>query len=1037
MYPPLHPSQPQISHSSVPPSQQYQSHMDHQTLSVLQIAYHLPQASTQPMTEFPQLDSGLVVPVFNQGDDLIACLNKAIAFLTAIASSRFSSTNNQLRTFFNLRNQTTIQDVMEDKQGLLNATIAKVGDTWRGNALSLSDQETHHALRKKAIGQASQTSILNNSAFQTEDLDAYDLDYDDVLNAKVNLMANLSNYGYDVISENKSCDNQNALDILQYFENNDLKAQLQVKDTTICKLKEHIKSMRENDKEEKVKHDIDEIETINIELEHGKEIVGNATQIPIATIISPGMFKLDLNPLAPRLLKNRDAHIDYLKHTQKQADILQGIVKQAKAKQPLVNALDFAFDTSLIHIESRKPLTAELFDVDSGWIFIVTVNTKEYHSDTLALWYSKDSAIALTAFADADHAGCQDTRRILWMRSQLTHYGFGFNKIPMYRDNTSAIALCCNNVQHSRSRHIDIRYHFIKELVENGVVELYFVRTKYQLVDIFTKALFDEPPSEEKTLSFIHELGHSGEIKYITDVIVDHLHQPWRTFASIIKKCLCEKVSAIDKIRLSRVQILWGMYYKKNLDFVALIWEDLAYLIDNKDSKKHDKILLGTMRFVSRYKDTQVYGAILPKAMMNQAMLDFVAYKTYYAIAPGAEPPKSKKSQKKSYSAISFEESPSKKKPTSKPKTTKKNAPVKANRSKGLNVLSEVALSEAAQLKEATKRSKKDFHISHASGSGDGTDFGSGVLDEQQRKTSGTNKGTDTKPGFLDVPKYDSENVSDDDKGNDDDGDNDENDDDINDERTKSDRDETPNLNQTNKELAEEDVDERVHTPDDYELTDEKDNANNAKEVNEEEDDDAEELYRDINVNLRKEDVEMTDADQGGANQHSVSQESGFDHVEEDAHVTLIAVHDTQKTEGPMKSSSVSSDFTSKLLNFENPSPTDNEIASLMDTIRGNKTQLPQILPKAVSDFATPVIERNIRELLEAVVLAKSSSQPKSTYEATASLSEFELTKILMDKMLEKNHILELIIKGSFTMQRSNLITLKKISLIHMMKYSR
>ncbi|GJT32450.1 hypothetical protein Tco_0922869 [Tanacetum coccineum] len=149
----------------------------------------------------------------------------------------------------------------------------------------------------------------------------------------------------------------------------------------------------------------------------------------------------------------------------------------------------------------------------------------------MGMWYSKDSCIALTTFTDADHAGCQDTRRstsgsmqllgdrlvswsskkqkitaisstkveyialsgycaqILWMRSQLTNYGLGFNNIPLYCNNKSAIALCCNNVQHSRSKHIDIRYHFIKEQVENGVVELYFVRTEYQLADIFTKAL--------------------------------------------------------------------------------------------------------------------------------------------------------------------------------------------------------------------------------------------------------------------------------------------------------------------------------------------------------------------------------------------------------------------------------------------------------------------------------------------------------------------------------------------------------------------
>nr|GFC69496.1 hypothetical protein [Tanacetum cinerariifolium] len=97
---------------------------------------------------------------------------------------------------------------------------------------------------------------------------------------------------------------------------------------------------------------------------------------------------------------------------------------------------------------------------------------------------AEDSSVALTAFTDADHAGCQDTRQ-----STSGNYGLVFNKIPMYRDNKSAIALCCNNVQHSRSKHIDIRYHFIKEQVKNGVIELYFVNTEYQLADLFTKAL--------------------------------------------------------------------------------------------------------------------------------------------------------------------------------------------------------------------------------------------------------------------------------------------------------------------------------------------------------------------------------------------------------------------------------------------------------------------------------------------------------------------------------------------------------------------
>ncbi|GJY76619.1 retrovirus-related pol polyprotein from transposon TNT 1-94 [Tanacetum coccineum] len=75
------------------------------------------------------------------------------------------------------------------------------------------------------------------------------------------------------------------------------------------------------------------------------------------------------------------------------------------------------------------------------------------------------------------------------LKKELKDYGFQFNKIPLYYDNKSAIALCCNNVQHSRAKNINVHYHFIKEQVENGIVELYFVRTEYQLVDIFTKPL--------------------------------------------------------------------------------------------------------------------------------------------------------------------------------------------------------------------------------------------------------------------------------------------------------------------------------------------------------------------------------------------------------------------------------------------------------------------------------------------------------------------------------------------------------------------
>ncbi|GJS96633.1 hypothetical protein Tco_0803601 [Tanacetum coccineum] len=105
----------------------------------------------------------------------------------------------------------------------------------------------------------------------------------------------------------------------------------------------------------------------------------------------------------------------------------------------------------------------------------------------MGLWYPKDSGFELIAYSDADHAGCKDD--LIWMRTQLLDYGFKYNRISMYCDSKSAIAISCNPVQHSKTKHIDIRYHFIKEHVERGTVEIYFVGTEYQLADLFTKAL--------------------------------------------------------------------------------------------------------------------------------------------------------------------------------------------------------------------------------------------------------------------------------------------------------------------------------------------------------------------------------------------------------------------------------------------------------------------------------------------------------------------------------------------------------------------
>ncbi|GJU90659.1 retrovirus-related pol polyprotein from transposon TNT 1-94 [Tanacetum coccineum] len=161
----------------------------------------------------------------------------------------------------------------------------------------------------------------------------------------------------EIFQRDNSVSNQSALTFDHYFELNELKAQSQEKDTVIKKLKERIKSLSGNMNKDKVKKDIEEIETINIKLDHReKDLVITALKNELRKLkgkdlannvvtkhhIAPEMLKIDLEPIAPRLLNNRTAHSDYLRHIQEQAAILREIVEQGKLQNLLNNSLDSA-----------------------------------------------------------------------------------------------------------------------------------------------------------------------------------------------------------------------------------------------------------------------------------------------------------------------------------------------------------------------------------------------------------------------------------------------------------------------------------------------------------------------------------------------------------------------------------------------------------------------------------------------------------------------------------------------------------------------
>nr|GEY13639.1 hypothetical protein [Tanacetum cinerariifolium] len=323
---------------------------------------------------------------------------------------------------------------------------------------------------------------------------------------------------------------------------------------------------------------------------------------------------------------------------------------------------------------------------------------------------------------------------------------------------------------------------------------------------------FAEPPLEHDILSFLRDLGHSGDVHYITDSISRRNKMFWHT--------------------------------------------------------ARDDIMFTSMKCVSKHEKTQVYGAILPRHLTNQAMLESIAYQTYYAYATGEKALKEKYVQKKAESDTS-------------PK--KKTAPA----SKSFRIKSSAKVAKTDKKSNLPRYQRPKDWMYSLSGSGNGVDTQSKVPDEQQQKVSSTNEGAGVRPET---------GVNDDS------------------EETKSDNDRDdlthPNLStykaddeEEEEEKADDDKvssDQRVSTLPEYELTKaEEENKEGEDEdmEGEHEQDEEDDLYRDVNINLEISDAKMTNAQ---ANQDT-----------EDIHVTLTIVPLVVQQE----SSSVSLDLVSKFIN--------------------------------------------------------------------------------------------------------------------------
>nr|GEW35274.1 retrovirus-related Pol polyprotein from transposon TNT 1-94 [Tanacetum cinerariifolium] len=353
--------------------------------------------------------------------------------------------------------------------------------------------------------QSTQYVITNNAAYQADDLDAYDSDCDEINSAKIALMSNLSHYGSDNLVEVHNPDNvsNNVIDQdVQYVnetqyetvQNSSFPAQ---QDDLILYVIEQLKTQVVNCT--KINQDNKNVnEILTAELERYKDQKEESRNIDRELALEKQVKELN-NIVFKRNQSTQTVHMltkpqFFYDHSTRQALGFQNPchLKKAQKLEPKLydgsviqktNAIVIrdSEETLMFEDESRSKVLQKQKD---QMMSEKKVNTKPVEL-TFNLLYAC-VPVALTTFAYADHAGCQDTRRSTFGTLQF----IGERLISWSSKRQKSAAISSTEAEYIVwSKHIDIRHHFIKEQVKNEVIKLYFVNTEYQLADLFTKAL--------------------------------------------------------------------------------------------------------------------------------------------------------------------------------------------------------------------------------------------------------------------------------------------------------------------------------------------------------------------------------------------------------------------------------------------------------------------------------------------------------------------------------------------------------------------
>nr|GEU93817.1 hypothetical protein [Tanacetum cinerariifolium] len=282
------------------------------------------------------------------------------------------------------------------------------------------------------------------------------------------------------------------------------------------------------------------------------------------------------------------------------------------------------------------------------------IEGRSLRSSGMGLWYSKDTAIALTTYADADHAGCQDTQRSTsgsaqFLGDKLVSWSSKKRRALrslQLRLNTFPLPSISAAIMSSTPSLITLTYGTMS--LENAKL----LRDALEITPVDQAHQFVSPPLGDAIIDFVNQLGYTKIIHFVSRMAVINLYQPWRAILSMINQCLTSKTSGHDRPRYPVLKILWGIITSTNVDYAELLWEEFVqaiqtFLIDKiiichlgrihnihqrSASPFHlaeEYFRLGNLKFIPKGKINEVFGMPIPDELISNNIKNAPYYNAY------------------------------------------------------------------------------------------------------------------------------------------------------------------------------------------------------------------------------------------------------------------------------------------------------------------------------------------------------------------------------------------------------------------------